>query len=248
MRTVLSYLLTPVQELVFVLLLLIFHPVQVVCRAIGGYPLRKKSVDLLNFLLLYSQVIVGARIRFRGLEHIPKDRPFIIVSNHQSLMDIPPIIWGFRKHHPKFVSKKELGKGIPSISYNLRHGGSVLIDRGNGRQSLAEIARLGRHIEQEKYCASIFPEGTRSRTGQMRHFQHPGIAALLRSAPSAWIVPFVIDGNSELMKKGYFPLQFGTRLTYTVLPPIDPSGRDPRELTAEAEEQIRTALGQTSIG
>jgi 1-acyl-sn-glycerol-3-phosphate acyltransferase len=244
MKKILGYLLSPVYLLAFILLLLIFHPVQVICRRLGGYPLRKRSVDVLNYFLLYSLVIVGARIRFRGFEKLPQGRPFIIVSNHQSLMDIPPIVWGFRKHHPKFVSKKELGKGIPSISYNLRHGGSVLIDRENGRQSIIEIARLGKHIEAECYCASIFPEGTRSKTGEVRHFQYPGIAALLRSAPSAWIVPFVIDGNSELIKQGYYPLQFGTRLTYTVLDPIDPAGRDPKELTEELERRIKTALGQ----
>jgi 1-acyl-sn-glycerol-3-phosphate acyltransferase len=244
MRNVLGYFLTPFYLLVFILLLLIFHPVQVICRLVGGYPLRKKSVDMLNFLLLYSLVIVGARIRFRGFENLPQRRPFIIVSNHQSLMDIPPIVWGFRKHHPKFVSKKELGKGIPSISYNLRYGGSVLIDRENGRQSIVEISKLGKHIEKENYCASIFPEGTRSKTGEVKHFQYPGIAALLRSAPSAWIVPFVIDGNSELVKHGYYPLQFGTRLNYTVLDPIDPAGRDPKALTEELEHKIKEALRQ----
>ena len=244
MRTILSYLLTPVYLLFFTLLLLIFHPVQVVCRFVGGYPLRKKSVDVLNFLLLYSLVILGACIRFRGFDKLPQGRPFIIVSNHQSTFDIPPIVWGFRKSHPKFVSKKELGKGIPSISYNLRHGGSALIDRKNGRQAIVEISKLGKHIEKEKYCASIFPEGTRSKTGKVKSFQSPGIASLLKAAPSACLVPFVIDGNSQLMAKGYFPLQFGTKLTYTVLDPIEPAGRDVQDLTQEIEMKIKQQLGQ----
>ncbi|MGE4586222.1 MAG: lysophospholipid acyltransferase family protein [Mangrovibacterium sp.] len=244
MKHLFGYLLSPVYLLWFILLLLIFHPAQVVCRYLGGYSLRKKSVDLLNFLLLYGLVILGVRIRFRGFGQLPEGRPFIIVSNHQSLMDIPPIVWGFRKYHPKFVSKKELGKGIPSISYNLRHGGSVLIDRANGRQSILEISRLGKHIEQENYCASIFPEGTRSKSGKMRRFQHPGIAALLRAAPHALLVPFVIDGNSRLTSMGYYPLQFGVRLNYTVLEPIDPAGRDIKELTEEVEQKIKESLGQ----
>jgi 1-acyl-sn-glycerol-3-phosphate acyltransferase len=245
MKTILGYLLSPFYLLWFLLLIVIFHPVQMICRRVGGYPLRKKSVDILNFLLLYGLIIVGVRIRFRGFDRLPQGRPFIIVSNHQSLMDIPPIVWGFRRHHPKFVSKKELGKGIPSISYNLRHGGSVLIDRENGRQSILEISRLGKHIEEKSYCASIFPEGTRSKTGMVRHFQHPGIATLLRSAPSALVVPFVIDGNSRLISKGYYPLRFGTRLTFTVLDPVDPAGRDHRELTEELERRIKEVLGQS---
>jgi 1-acyl-sn-glycerol-3-phosphate acyltransferase len=244
MKNILSYILSSIFWAFYGLLLVVFHPIQVVCRWIGGYKLRKKSVDILNFFLLHSLKIVGARIRFKGFDQLPQGKPFIIVSNHQSMFDITPIVWGFRKHHPKFVSKIELGKGIPSVSYNLRHGGSALIDRKNGRQSIIEIAKLGKHIEKEKYCASIFPEGTRSKTGKVKRFQHPGIASLLRSAPSALIVPFVIDGNIRLISKGYFPLALGASLTYTVLPKIDPAGRDSKELTEEIEQVIRKELGQ----
>lgn len=244
MKSILAYILSAVYLLLFGLALLVFHPIQVVCRLIGGYPLRKKAVDVLNFILVYGLVILGTRIRFKGFQLLPENRPFIIVSNHQSTFDIPPIVWGFRKHHPKFVSKIELGKGIPSISYNLRHGGSALIDRKNPRQSVTEIMKLGQHIEKEKFCASIFPEGTRSKNGQVKHFQHAGIASLIRYSPSALIVPYVIKGNNELMKKGYYPLSLGTELTYTVLPFIDPTGRDPKELTEEIELLIKQELGQ----
>ncbi len=240
-----AYILSPVYLLYFGLVLLIFHPVQVVCRWIGGYQLRKKSVDILNYLLVFGLKIIGAKISFNGFENLPQNRPFIIVSNHQSTFDIPPIVWGFRKHHPKFVSKKELGKGIPSISYNLRHGGSALIDRKNPRQAVTEIMKLGKHIETENYCASIFPEGTRSKTGKVKSFQHAGIASLLKYAPSALIVPFVIDGNSYLMKNGYYPLSFGANLNYTVLPAIDPANRDAKELTLEVENKIKEVLKQT---
>ncbi|MGQ1784070.1 MULTISPECIES: lysophospholipid acyltransferase family protein [unclassified Saccharicrinis] len=244
MMKILSYFLSTIYWIYFGVLLLIFHVIQVGCNFIGGYPLRKKSVDILNFLLLYGLRIVGARIKFVGFENLPQDCPLIIVSNHQSTFDIPPIVWGFRKHHPKFVSKKELGSGIPSISYNLRHSGSALIDRKNGRQSMMEIAKLGKHIEKEKYSASIFPEGTRSKTGKLKKFQHPGIAALVKTSPSALIVPFVIDGNSELTKYGNFPLNFGTKLTFTALPAIDPKGRDSKELTAEVEGLVKSELDQ----
>lgn len=244
MKFILSYIVSTIYLLLFGIALVVFHPIQVVLRFVGGYQPRKKAVDILNYILVYGLVIMGAKIRFKGFDLLPKNKPFIIVSNHQNTFDIPPIVVGFRKHHPKFVSKIELGKGIPSISYNLRHGGSALIDRKNPRQSITEIMKLGKHIEKENYCASIFPEGTRSKDGKVKKFQHAGIASLLKYAPSALIVPYVINGNSELMKKGYFPLTFGTKLTYTVLPAIDPAGRDPKELTAEIEMKIKAELGQ----
>jgi len=131
-KKILSYILTPVYLLVFAILLLIFHPIQVITRWIWGYPVRKKVVDVLNFGLLYSLWILGTRITFRGFEKIPLNRPLIIVANHQSLLDIVAIVVGFRKNHPKFISKIERGKGIPSVSYYLPNGGSVLIDRKKG--------------------------------------------------------------------------------------------------------------------
>lgn len=238
-KKILSYLLTPVYLFYFGFLLVVFHPVQVVTRLIWGYPVRKKVVDILNFALLYGLRIIGARITFKGFEKVPTDRPIIIVANHQSTFDIPPVVVGFRRNHPKFISKKELGKWIPSISYNLRHGGSVLIDRKNPRQSVKDILLLGKHIEQNNYAACIFPEGTRTKNGKVKSFMPAGIASLVKASPSALIVPFAISGNYEMMKKGYFPLTFGVNLKYSVLDPIDPSGKDINQLVAEIEEMIR---------
>lgn len=244
MKKILSYLLTPVYLMLFGLQLLVFHPIQVITNRIWGYPVRKRTVDVLNFGLLYSLWILGTRITFKGREKIPQNRPLIIVSNHQSTLDIPAVIVGFRKNHPKFISKVELGKGIPSISYNLRHGGSVLIDRKNRSQSVKDILMLGKHIEQNKYAACIFPEGTRSKTGKLGTFMPAGVASLYKTAPSAIIVPFVIDGNDKIMKNGYFPMTLGCHLKLTVLDPIDPKGQDMTELVKNIQEQIRKELGQ----
>jgi len=243
MRKILSVILTPVYLLWFALLLVIFHPIQVVTRLIWGYPVRKKVVDILNFGLLYGLWILGTRIIFTGFEKIPQNRPLIIVSNHQSLLDIVAIVVGFRKYHPKFISKIELKKGIPSVSYNLRHGGSVLIDRKKGAQSVKDIMMLGKHIEASTYSATIFPEGTRTKDGKVNKFQPAGIATLVRSAPSAVIVPFAIDGF-EIMKNGYFPLTFGCKFILSVLDPIEPKGWDTAALTLHVESLIKHKLAQ----
>jgi 1-acyl-sn-glycerol-3-phosphate acyltransferase len=243
-KKLLSYILTPIYLLCFGLLLVIFHPIQMVTRWIWGYPVRKKAVDVLNYGLLYSLWILGTRITFRGLEKIPQGRPLIIVANHQTTIDIPAVIVAFRRNHPKFISKIELGKWIPSISYNLRHGGSVLIDRKNPRQSVKDILLLGKHIEANNYSACIFPEGTRTRDGKLKPFMPAGIASLYKTSPSALIVPFAIDGNYELMKHGYFPMTVGVHLKLTVFDPIDPKGMDMTELTQKIEDMIRKELGQ----
>ena len=239
---ILGYLLTPLYLIVFGLLIVVFHPIQVICRKLWGYSAHKKSVDILNILIIKSLLILGTRISFRGFDKLPKDRPIILISNHQSMIDIPPIIWGFRRHHPKFIAKIELGKGIPSISYNLRHGGSVLIDRKKRRQAVLEILKLGRYIEENNYTASIFPEGTRTKDGKIQPFKSAGINTLLKAAPSAVVVPLVIDGSYELMKKGLYPMSFGGNIKYTVLDPLEPGTFTAEDLVMKTENLIRTAM------
>ena len=238
----LGYLLTPIYLIVFGLLLVVFHPIQAICRNIWGYSAHKKSVDILNFLIIKSLLILGTTISFRCLEKLPKERPIILISNHQSLFDIPPIIWGFRNHHPKFISKIELRKNIPSVSYNLRHGGSILIDRNKRLQAAKEIAKLGSCIENNHYAVSIFPEGTRTKDGKVKPFKSAGVNALLKGAPSAVVVPLVIDGNYELLKKGLYPMSFGVKIKYTVLDSIEPGTITVEELVMKIENMIRTAL------
>ena len=246
MKTILSYLLTPVYHLYFGLVLVIFHPFQVAALHLFGDPARKKVVDVLNLFLVRGLHILGCSIKFSGFEKIPDNRPLIIVSNHQSLYDIPPVVHGFRKYYPKFISKIELSRNLPSISYNLKHGKSALIDRKNGTQAVKEILKLGKLIEENSYAACIFPEGTRSKTGKVRNFMTAGVNTLLRAAPSAVIIPFVIDGHSQLTKKGLFPLQFGQRISYTVLDPVEPKNKPVEEMLNQIKQLIEQQLLRNS--
>ena len=116
-----------------------FHPIQWFCFNVFGYQAHKKSVDFLQFCIMRCTNILGTRYTFTNPYDISTDQPLIIVANHQSMYDISPLCGICRKHHVKFISKKEFGKGIPSVSYNLRHGGSVLIDRKNPRQAFLPL-------------------------------------------------------------------------------------------------------------
>jgi 1-acyl-sn-glycerol-3-phosphate acyltransferase len=244
MQMILNYLLTPFYYVAFGLTLAIFHPVQMLALHLGNSEAHTNSVIMLNHFLVLSMRIMGVKMTFEGLDNLPVDRPLIVVSNHQSLFDIQAFVQAFRRFHPKFVSKIELAHGIPSISYNLRHGGSALIDRNNGSQSIREIIRLGRLMEAKKYAVCIYAEGTRNPSGIVQKFQPAGVKTLLKVAPSALVVPFVIDGHDRLMKQGYFPLQFGTKLTYTALQPIEPQQRNAESLVEECEQLIKLHLGQ----
>ena len=165
MYKIIAILFSSFFYLCFGLLLFVFHGIQIVTRTLLGFQAHKVSVDILNFFLLRCLNILGTRIHFNNPLDLPINRPLIIAANHQNTFDIPPLIWYLRKHHLKFVSKKELGKGIPSVSYNLRNGGSALIDRKNHRQAVDEINRHAQLLSKNNWSTLIFPEGTRSKTG-----------------------------------------------------------------------------------
>ena len=237
----LAYPITVIYFLFFGLTLCVFHPIQWLCLNIFGYDAHKRSVSMLNWFLMRCLNILGARFTFRNPHWIPTDRPLIIVTNHQSMYDIPPIIWHMRKHHPKFVSKKELGKGIPSVSFNLRHGGSALIDRKDGVQALAAIAKLGKYIETHKRSAVIFPEGTRSRDGTPKKFKPMGLKTLMKNTPSALLVPISINNSWKLLRYGKFPMGLGCHLTFDVHRPLENSG-DPDLIIQKVESIIKKGI------
>lgn len=221
MQKILSYPLSVIYFVVFGLTLVVFHPIQWICLNVFGYEVHKKSVDLMQFSLMRCMNILGTRFSWVNEHEIPDGRPLIIVANHQSMYDISPIMWYMRKHHPKFISKKELGKGIPSVSYNLRHGGSILIDRKNPRQALPEIMKFGEYIERTKYAAVIFPEGTRSKTGKPKPFQVKGLEIMIKKAPSALVVPVSINNSWKTLRYGKFPMGLGAHIKFKVHKPVD---------------------------
>jgi len=238
MKKFFSYPVSVLYYLCFGLSLVVFHPIQWICYNVFGYQAHKKSVDILNFFLIRCLNVLGTRVTFENKYQLPEGVPHIIVANHQSTYDIPPIIWYLRKLHPKFISKKELGKGIPSISYNLRKGGSILIDRKNPRQSLPAIKNFAEYLNKTNRAAVIFPEGTRSKTGVPKRFSPNGLKMLFKYCPNAVIVPVTINNSWKIVQFGSFPLNLGTHVKLTVQEPILVNKFDTETLVEKIEQEI----------
>ncbi len=245
MKKILGYVLTPIFYLAFGLSLCIFHPIQWFCFNLFGYKAHKKSVDVLNFFLTYSQFTLLNSIKFQNDFDLPTDRSIIFVANHQSMYDIPSLIWFLRKHHPKFISKIELTKGIPSISYNLKHGGGANIDRKDSKQAVSELIKLGRRMKENNWSTVIFAEGTRAKDGKMKTFQIGGIATLLKTVPNAIIVPVAIVHSWKIVRYGMYPLSTLLPLQWTVLAPIERGEMTAEELVLKAENAIRSVVEQS---
>jgi 1-acyl-sn-glycerol-3-phosphate acyltransferase len=242
MKKFLGYILSPFAISAFFLLMVIFHPIQWMCYNWGGYRAHKKSVDLLNFFLVHTAYIIGNSVTFINNHNLPIDRPIIFLANHQSLFDIPPMIWYLRKYHAKFISKVELTKGIPSISYNLKNGGGANIDRKDPRQSVTELVKFANRMKDNNWSAMIFPEGTRSKDGKVKPFKVSGIATLLKKCPNALLVPIAITDSWKMIRYGLYPLNTFTRMKWEVLEPIEPGTTPAEDLVAEIERRIRSVV------
>lgn len=242
LKKLISYLLSVVFYIYYVSVILIFLPIQWLAFNLGGYQTHKKSADSLSYLMMTSLYILGTRIKFINKQDLPKNVPLIIVSNHQSIYDIPPIVFYLRKFHPKFVAKIELSKGFPSVSYFLRHGGNVLIDRGDPKQSLHALLNFGKYIEENNRSAVIFPEGTRSIDGIPKTFSDNGLKIIMRNAPSAYIVPITINNAWQLSSVGTFPMDLGIKMSFEVHEPIKCDSMHFDELFQKTEKIIKDAI------
>ena len=242
MKKLLAYPLTVLYFFFFGLFLLVFHPIQVLCFKLFGYNAHRISVYSLNACLTRCLHILGFTYAIEIPDSIPTDRPTIIVANHQSMNDIPPIIWFMRRFHPKFVSKKELGHGLPSVSYNLRVGGSVLIDRKNPRQAITQIAKMADYIAKHNRATVIFPEGTRSKTGQPKKFQTKGLTILFKKAPNAIVIPVTINNSYKTLPYGKFPMGLGSKITFTVHKHLEVKDFETQELIENVEHTITNAI------
>jgi len=237
-----SYPFSVLFALVFFLILVVFHPIQWVANNVVGYRAHKAVVDFMNLLLTRSLIFLGIVVKRENKQEIPSKRTIIIVSNHQSLFDIPPIIWYFRKHHIKFVSKKELGKGIPSVSYNLRHGGAALIDRKDVKSAIVELGRFSKKINKNTWGAAIFPEGTRSRNGKPKSFSTNGLKTILKYNPNAVVVPISINNSWKVFKYGKFPLGLFSPITIYTHEPIEANSIEMDKLLELVENKVTSKI------
>ena len=239
---VLSYILSPIFIFTFVIILVIFHPLQWIGLTLFGHKGHQYVVDALNFFLVKSMLIIGVTVHFKNEHELPTDTTLVFVSNHQSISDIPPIGWFFRKHKPKFVAKIELGKGIPSVSYNLKKGGGVLIDRKDPKQAIAALSSFSKNIHNHKWGAIIFPEGTRSKTGKPKPFSSNGLKMIAKYNQEGYIVPLTINNSWKLFKYGKYPLGLGSPITLTTHKPIKINSLPFEELMKETETAIINSI------
>jgi 1-acyl-sn-glycerol-3-phosphate acyltransferase len=230
----------------FFILLLLFHPFHSVSRLLG-IEAKERVLLIMNRSFLWGlQVWAGLRVNLHGAENIRNleqfaGRSVIFVSNHQSMYDITLILTLMNRGKIRFVAKRELGRWIPSISIALKNMEAALIDRGSRTQAIRAIRSLGSRAAKLGRDVCIYPEGTRSRTGELLPFKSLGLLTLLKEMPGCVVMPIAISGSGEILKRGFLPVTYGVSVTFTALEPLDSTTLTPHELVNRAFDRIHEA-------
>jgi 1-acyl-sn-glycerol-3-phosphate acyltransferase len=124
---------------------------------------------------------------------------FMILSNHQSLADIPVLAYVFNEYTVGFVAKKELARGVPAVSFGARKGKHALISRtGDFDSARRELLKMA-HYARQGVCPAIFPEGTRTRTGFVGSFHSAAVRTILEAAEMP-VVSVAVNGGFKIAR------------------------------------------------
>jgi 1-acyl-sn-glycerol-3-phosphate acyltransferase len=239
-----DWLVTPVFLIGFAGTLLLFDPADP-----RGEPVRSAPAGVrrgrLQWSLLYVFRLAGTRIVVERDPAVRDGVPYLIIANHQSLFDIPIFGGLLFRSYPKFISKRELAKWFPSISFHLRHGGHAVIDRADRDGATRAIRELGARARERGITAVIYPEGTRARGGVLGPFKPAGALALLDAAPEIPVVVVAIDESWRLLRFKLMPVPYGTRVRVWIGAPIARRpGEDRQALLEGAHAEIERTLAR----
>ena len=201
----------------------------------------RRTVHELSRILVRIFFFIPLRWRQRveGRELIDRRKQYVIVINHNTVIDIPTLYYlplNFR-----WVSKREVFR-VPFFGQYLVLHGDICIDRGRAAEALEQMVRKGKMWIGRGASIAIFPEGTRSKDGEIHRFK-AGAFTLAREA-GVDILPVVLEGTRTLIRKNLL-FNWGNRITIRVLPPI-PAERvavtEPHELMTEVYDAMCAAL------
>lgn len=185
----------------FIALLCIFTP--------NFFKNHRKLSKLFIIIIAKSMKL---KVITHGAHHIPNDRACIFMANHTSLIDILVMVIGV-PYHFNFIAKKELF-WVPFIGLDMVFGGDFLIDRKNPRKAKKCLNKVEKRLKKG-WNMLIFPEGTRSMTGELLPFKRGAFKLAVDSG--ALIIPCYIDGSRKIVQKkslkaspGDVHIHFGT--------------------------------------
>ena len=176
-----------------------------------------------------------------GIENLDPKATYVMVLNHNSMVDILsiynlPLVF-------KWVSKKEVYR-IPIVGRLLLAHGDIVINRASTKEAMQLVHTRGKEWLAKGASVAIFPEGTRSKDGEIHNFKAG--AFILAKDAEVPILPIVLEGTDRVVRKGFF-MNWSNRITIKILPPVskqDVVERPIKEVMAEVHDNMVNALAE----
>lgn len=185
--------------------------------------------------------VCGMRLEVEGLHHLDADRSYVIISNHESHLDICVTIVGLSRKI-LFVAKQELSN-VPIFGRALAVSGHIVIDRNNSESAINTVNAAVRD-SPDGSCILFYAEGTRNSDGKVQAFKKGGVTLALRTGLP--IVPLTVSGTRKLLPKGAMLIRPGEKVRLTVAPPIETAGL-PLEARESLNERVREIIIRNCI-
>ena len=210
------------------------------------YPFDKKRVVVHRISKWITDVFFGLGPHMGrdlvGAENIDPNESYVIVLNHNSMVDIMsiyniPLVF-------KWVSKKEVYR-IPIVGRLLLAHGDIVINRASTKEAMQLVHNKGMEWLKKGASVSIFPEGTRSKDGEIHNFKAG--AFILAKDAGVPILPIVLDGTNRVIRKGTIFMNWRNRITVKVLPPVsreEIAQRTMKEVMAQVHDDMVNALAE----
>ena len=213
------------------------HSAQMLMDAATGR-LNARSAD--RILERWSRQLYDtgrASLDIQGLEHIDREQSYVVMSNHQSLLDVPTVIRAF-PGSVRMVSKSELAK-IPLFGPAIKAMGTIIVDRGN-REAAIESLRQADELLEQGISMWIAPEGTRTKDGRLLPFKKGGFhVALDLGVP---ILPCFIEGTRQILETQTLSALPGQHVEIRFAPPVPTVG-----LTTEDMPKLMSSVRQRML-
>jgi 1-acyl-sn-glycerol-3-phosphate acyltransferase len=196
------------------------------------YPFDRERV-VTHWILVYQSVIMSWlvpiwKIRIDGREKVNGLSTFVLISNHQSMLDI--LLVNCLRYRFKWISKVE-NMRVPVLGWYLRMAGYITVNRGND-ESKAEMLDKSLACLKRGVSIMLFPEGTRSLNGGIGFYKRGAFQLAIQAGVP--LLPVVLDGTSDILPKHGLKFRSGYKVTLRVMDPVYPSdfGTDNPDLLA----------------
>jgi 1-acyl-sn-glycerol-3-phosphate acyltransferase len=220
------------------LLIILWLPLLTLIRLFDRDPVHYRTGRWFRRLgVMMTKVNPAWQLKRSGVSVENPRRPYVVVSNHQSMADIPLI-----SHVPwemKWVGKLELFR-VPFTGWMMKLAGDIPVDRKDARSGARMLLRA-KWVLDQKCSVMFFPEGTRSRVGRVGRFNDGAFHLAIKAQVP--VLPIAVDGSYDCLPRRSWIFGKPAHISLKILPPVETAG-----LTTDATADLRDRVRSMIIG